>query len=137
MILPATYVSGLILLIGWFVCLGSWADLFELTGPRWRFELFYIDFAIGAILLSLACAYTFGVLGSDLAFTDRMLVAGRGSQVFLIASGCLFNLGNMLLLSSVPLLGMSAAFPIAIAVVVAVLSCFYFHSGNIATLAAG
>ena len=100
MVLPTTYISALLLLVLSFICLGSWVSTFKLAGPRWRFELFCIDFAIGAAALSAIAAFTLGSLGSDLGFTDRMLVAGHLAQVFLIAAGFIFNLGNMLLLAA-------------------------------------
>ena len=50
------------------ICLGSWINTFKATGNRWRFELFSIDFAVGALLISLLAAYTLGTLGADLEF---------------------------------------------------------------------
>src|SRR5579875_142197 len=114
MILPSTYASALVLLVLSFFCLGTWVNTFKLTGTHWRFELFSIDFAIGAILLSVIAAFTLGTMGSELAFSDRMLVAGRGAQVFVVAAGFIFNLGNMLLLASISILGIAGAFPLSI-----------------------
>ncbi len=137
MILPTTYASALVLLVISFLCLGSWPNTYRLTGTRWRFELFSVDFAIGAILLSVIAAFTLGSLGSDLAFSDRMLVAGRAAQAFGIAAGAIFALGNMLLLAAVSLLGLSVAFPLGIGLAVIVASCFRFQPGNIPFMAAG
>jgi glucose uptake protein len=91
------------------LCLGLWPACFRAAGSRYRFEIFSFDFALGAILLSLAAAYTFGTLGSDLNFSDTMLVAGRRSQVFAVLAGIAFALGNMLLLCTISLLGMARA----------------------------
>ena len=52
MILPTTYVSALLLLVLSFLLLGSLVNTFKLAGKQWRFELFSIDFAIGALLLA-------------------------------------------------------------------------------------
>lgn len=137
MILPTTYVSALLLLIVSFLCLGSWVNTFKLTGPRWRFELFSIDFAIGAALVAAIAAFTLGTLGSDLAFTDRMLVAGHLAQVMLICAGFIFNLGNMLLLGSASILGIAAAFPLSVGVALVVTSFFLFRGNNVFFLLPG
>ena len=49
MILPQTYPLVLALMILSLLCLGSWASLFKMAG-KWRFELFYFDFALGLIV---------------------------------------------------------------------------------------
>jgi glucose uptake protein len=137
MILPSTYASALLLLIISFLCLGLWINTFKFAGSRWRFELYSIDFAIGAALLAAIAAFTFGTLGSDLAFSDRMLVAGRASQAFAVAAGFLFNLGNMLLLAAVSLLGISGAFPIAFGWALVIGSLFSFRFSNVLILIGG
>lgn len=137
MILPTSYASALLLLVLSFLCLGLWINTFKLTGPRWRFELYSIDFAIGLMLIALLAAFTLGTLGSDLAFSDRLLVAGRASQAFAVGAGCLFNLGNMLLLAAVSLLGISSAFPMAIGWALMISSVFSFRSTNVLFLTAG
>jgi glucose uptake protein len=101
LVLPTTWLSALFFLVLSFICLGSWANTFKASGSRWRFELFSIDFAVGALIFSLLAAYTLGTLGADLGFSDRMLVAGRTNQALGIAAGALFALGNMLLLAAV------------------------------------
>jgi len=137
LVLPTTYASALLLLLLGFVCLGSWANTFRLAGARWRFELFYFDFAIGALLLAVVAAYTFGTLGSDLAFSDRMLVAGRAAQAYVMAAGFIFNLGNMLLVAAISLIGMSAAFPLSIGVALIIVAFFDFTPGNVLFLVGG
>jgi len=119
------------------ICLGSWANTFKATGSRWRFELFSIDFAVGALLFSLIAAYTLGTLGAELGFSDRMLVSGRTNQAIGLAAGAIFALGNMLLLAAVSLLGMSAAFPLCIGSAVVVGALFQFRSAHGLWLAAG
>jgi glucose uptake protein len=128
LVLPTTWLSAFLFLIVALICLGSWANTFKATGSRWRFELFSIDFAVGALLVSLIAAYTFGTLGADLGFSDRMLVAGRTDQALGIAAGAIFALGNMLLLAAVSLLGMSAAFLLCIGSAAVVAGLFQFQS---------
>src|SRR3954469_18418950 len=82
MIIPSTYASTLLLLILSMACWGSWANTLKLTGNQWRFELFYFDYSFGVLLASVIAAFTFGTMGADMTFQDRMLVAGHLKQFF-------------------------------------------------------
>ena len=93
-------------------CLGSWPNFLKLS--KWRFELFYFDFALGAIVLALVAATTLGTLGSELSFNDRIAVAGLRSQALVIGGGFLFNVGNMLLVAAISLIGLAASIPLAL-----------------------
>jgi glucose uptake protein len=104
----------LLLTILSMICWGSWANTFKLAG-RWRFELFYFDFAIGVMLAALLYAYTFGNLGFDgFLFTDDLMHTGRRQLFCGLAGGAVFNLANMLLVAAISLAGMSVAFPVGI-----------------------
>ena len=48
MIIPTTYGVALLLTIFTMICWGSWANTFKLSG-KWRFELFYYDYALGVL----------------------------------------------------------------------------------------
>jgi len=137
LVIPTTYGSALLLLVLALLLLGLWPSAFKRTGAQWRFELFYFDFAVGAILLAILAAFTFGTLGSEMAFDDRMLVAGRTAQVWVVSAGFLFNLGNMLLLAAISLLGISGAMPLAVGVALIVASVSNFRAGNVLFLIAG
>jgi len=114
MTLPHTYVAALLLTILSMICWGSWANTFKLAG-RWRFELFYFDFAIGVMAAALLYAYTFGSLGFDgFLFSDDLMHTGKRQIFDGFAGGVVFNLANMLLVAAISLAGMSVAFPIGI-----------------------
>src|SRR5579864_2656568 len=113
MILPQTYLSALLLIILSMLCWGSWANTFKLVG-KWRFELFYYDYSLGVLLASIVAAYTFGSMGSELSFSDNLIVALRRNMAYAGAAGVVFNLANMLLLAAISVAGMSVAFPISI-----------------------
>lgn len=130
MILPSTYLTVLLLLIASTVCLGLWINTFKATGPKWRFELFSMDFGAGAVIAVVIAAYTLGTLGSDLGFSDRLLVAGRTDQVLAILAGAVFNLGNMLLLAAVSQIGIAGAVPLSVGVALIVNSGFNFRPHN-------
>ncbi len=126
MVLPTTYTSALALLLVSLACFSLWPNLFKRSGTAWRFELFSLDFALGALLLAVVAAYTFGMLGSEMSFTDRMLIAGRTAEIPILAAGILYALGNILFLDSLSVLGFSAAFPLTFGSALAVVALFRF-----------
>jgi len=112
MILPQTYFGTLLLLILGTLCLGSWANLYKMAG-KWRYELFYFDFAIGLGLTAVIAGFTVGSLGFDgFRLTDDLVHAGQRQWMWALAAGLIFNLGNMLLMAAVSVAGMAVAFPI-------------------------
>lgn len=113
MVLPETYISALLLLLVSMICWGSWANLLKLAG-KWRFELFYFDYSLGVLLASIVAALTFGSLGDEMTFFDRMSVAGYSKWAWVFLGGVVFNLANMLLVAAISLAGMAVAFPVGI-----------------------
>lgn len=136
MLIPTTSGSALFLLVISLICLGSWANTFKLARKKWSYELFYIDFAIGALILAVILAYTLGSSG-DLPFVDQMVVAGRTAQAWLVLAGFIFNLGNILLLAAVSLTGMAGAFPLAAATALIIVCGFHFGTGSVLFLICG
>ena len=114
MVLPTTYLSTLCLLILSMICWGSWANALKLTGARWRFELFYFDYSFGVLLASTVAAFTFGMVGGDMNFEDRLLVAGHLKEAYALLGGVVFNLANMLLVAAIDIAGLAVAFPVGI-----------------------
>ena len=114
MILPHTNSMILVLMIVSMFCWGSWASTFKLAG-KWRFELYYFDFAFGLLLLALVYAFTMGNLGYDgFGFIDSVMNAGKREWLYAIAAGVVFNFGNLLLLAAISAAGMALAFPVAL-----------------------
>ncbi len=113
MILPTTYPAALLLLVFALLCLGSWANAQKLSG-KWRFELFYYDYSLGAVVCAVVAAFTLGSMNSqELTFQDNLLIASRHSEAYEIGAGVVFNLANILLLGAMQVSGMAVAFPIA------------------------
>jgi glucose uptake protein len=136
MILPSTYIVTLLLVIISMFCWGSWATTFKLTG-KWRYELYYFDFAIGLAIASLIAAFTFGSLGFDgFSFMDDFLHASKKQDVYGFAAGVVFNLGNMLILAAVAECGMSIGIPIGLGVALTIGSVwnFFLRPGTNAAL---
>ncbi|MGI8741702.1 MAG: AcrB/AcrD/AcrF family protein [Bryobacteraceae bacterium] len=139
MILPSTYSAALLLTILSMICWGSWANTFKLSG-KWRFELFYFDFAAGVLIAAVIAAFTFGSLGGELSFTDNLLIAGKTQMAWGFGAGVIFNLANMLLVAAISIAGMAVAFPVGIglALVVGVVWNYFLNpQGNPTLLGAG
>jgi glucose uptake protein len=140
MILPQTFVAALFLLVLGMICLGSWASAYKLY-EKLRFELFYVDFAIGAVVLTIFYALTVGSLGFDgFSFMDDLSNSGKRQWFYALLAGIIFNFGNMLLMSAVSVAGMAVAFPAAfgIALIVStVINMFGGPTGNTALLLTG
>jgi len=121
MILPASHLASLLLLVLCLLCWGSWANTFNATGKKWRFELYYYDFAIGVMLASVICALTLGTLGWDgFDFLDDIRLAGKRQDVFAFLAGMVFNFGNMLLVGAISIVGLAVAFPAGLGVAMVV-----------------
>lgn len=110
MLLPNTYAITLALLLLSAICWGAWANTFKKSG--WRFELYYMDFSIGAVLAALVAAFTVGSMGTDLSVQDSFLIAAKRPIAIAFCSGVIFNLANMFLLGATHVAGMAVTFPI-------------------------
>ncbi|HVW10616.1 MAG TPA: hypothetical protein VHC90_18635 [Bryobacteraceae bacterium] len=110
MILPGSELYNLILLAIGMLCFGTWANTYRMTS-RWRFELYYFDFAIGALLAALIIGFTFGSLGWDgFGLMDDLHIAGKSKMAYALAGGVVFNLGNMLIIGALSLSGVTIAY---------------------------
>jgi glucose uptake protein len=140
MILPQTYSAALFLMILCMLCWGSWANTYKLAG-KWRFEMFYFDFAFGLLLAAFLYAFTFGNLGYDgFSFVDDLMHAGKRQWLYGFAAGVIFNFANMLLVAAISVAGMAVAFPIGMGVALIIgvtLSNMIRPTGNFTLLFAG
>lgn len=114
MILPQTQLTAALVMVFSVICLAGWIGCFKRAG-KWRFELFYYDFVLGAGLAAVVAALTFGSLGFDgFLFQDDLMRAGKRSIAYGVAAGGIFNLGNMLLVGAVSVTGVAVVFPISL-----------------------
>jgi len=113
-ILPESYQAALFLMILSMCCWGSWANTLKLC-PRYRFQLFYWDYAIGmafgAVLLGLS-AGSMGQAGSP--FLDAVVHAQFSPILFAVCGGAIFNVANLLLVAAIDVAGLAVAFPVGI-----------------------
>src|SRR5208282_5678169 len=96
-------------------CWGSWANTQKLAKKGWRFELFYWDYTIGVLLLTLVLGLTLGSNGTDgRPFLADLGQASHSSIHSALLGGAIFNLANILLVAAIDIAGMSVAFPVGI-----------------------
>jgi glucose uptake protein len=98
-------------------CWGSWANTQKLAKKGWRFELFYWDYTIGVLLLSLILAHTLGNHGTvGRPFIEDLHQMSNSSALSALLGGAIFNLANILLVAAIDIAGMSVAFPVGIGI---------------------
>jgi glucose uptake protein len=140
MILPQTHAVALLLMIASILCWGLWANTLKMDA-KWRYELYYFDFAIGLALAALLFGLTLGDLGFDgFSLQDDLMHAGKRQWLFAFGAGVVFNLGNELLAGAIAVAGMTAAFPVGIGlalVVGALLNQLTRPGGSVALLVMG
>ena len=127
--IPNTYTLTLLVLLFSTVCLGSWASTQKAAG-KWRFELYYFDFAVGAMLMALLLALTVGTFSDNLTFEDNLTISGKRQMAMAFAAGAIFNLGNMLLVAASAIAGLSVAFPIAMGLALVVTSTVGYFTNS-------
>lgn len=127
MILPGSQLYNLILLVFGMLCLGTWAVTFRMTS-KWRFELYYFDFALGTVLAALIIGFTFGSMGWDgFALMDDLRIAGKMKEAQAMLGGAIFNLGNMLIMAALSVAGITVAYLIGIALMLAGGMAIMYH----------
>lgn len=97
------------------LCWGSWANTQKLASEEWQFQLFYWDYSLGVLLLTLILAFTVGSTG-DLgrSFIPDISQASSAALWSAFLGGVIFNLANILLVVAINIAGMAVAFPVAI-----------------------
>lgn len=102
------------------LCWGSWANTQKLAQKKWPFQLFYWDYAIGVLLLTLMLAFTAGSTGTGgRSFLADLAQADGKSLISAFLGGVVFNIANILLVAAIAIAGMSVAFPIGIGLALA------------------
>src|SRR6266404_9185243 len=140
MFIPQSFGIALLMMIGSAILWGSWANTYKGV-KNYRFELFYWDYAVGILLMSLVLALTMGSTGHDASsFLNNVHAADTSNIVNALIGGALFNLANLLLVAAIDMAGLAVAFPVSIGialVVGTVLSYVLQPKGNAGFLAFG
>jgi len=115
MVIIQSYLIAVLLCVITMLCWGSWANTQKMASKKWAFQLFYWDYSLGVLILSLILAFTMGSSGeegrgfiADLAQADGKAVGSA------LLGGAVFNIANLLIVVAINIAGMAVAFPIGI-----------------------
>jgi glucose uptake protein len=115
MVIVQSYFVAVLMCIITMLCWGSWANTQKMASREWAFQLFYWDYALGVLILSLILAFTMGSIGEygrgfipDLAQADGKAIGSA------LLGGAVFNIANLLIVVAINIAGMAVAFPIGI-----------------------
>jgi glucose uptake protein len=117
MIVIESYFAAVVMCVITMLCWGSWANMQKLASKEWRFQLFYWDYSIGVLILTLILALTMGSMGSaGRTFSADLCQASAKAMGLALLGGVVFNLANILLVAAIDIAGMSVAFPVGIGI---------------------
>ena len=129
MFIVQNYPFAVLLCLVTMLCWGSWGNTQKLAAKTWRYELFYWDYVIGILLLSLIFGFTLGSMGDQgRGFTDDIAQVNSKNFWSAFTGGIIFNASNILLSASISLAGMSVAFPVGVGIAL-VLGVFINYFG--------
>jgi glucose uptake protein len=107
MFIVNSYPLAVVFCVITMLCWGSWANTQKLSTQKWAFQLFYWDYSLGVLLLSLLLAFTLGSYGnSGRGFIEDLKLADPSSLGLAILGGVVFNLANILLVAAIDVAGM-------------------------------
>lgn len=121
MVIVEAYPVAVLMCFVTMLCWGSWANTQKLASKEWRFQLFYWDYTIGVLILSLILAFTMGSFGAQGRGFLADLGQANGTAIrAAILGGVVFNIANILLVAAIDIAGMAVAFPIGIGLALAI-----------------
>jgi len=121
MVVVQSYPLAVAMCFVTMLCWGSWANTQKLASKEWRFQLFYWDYALGVLLLSLVLAFTMGSFGSaGRSFLPDLAQASGSALGSAFLGGVVFNFANILLVVAIDIAGMAVAFPVGIGLALAI-----------------
>jgi glucose uptake protein len=108
-----TYSIALLLMTLSMLCWGTWANTQKIT-RNWPFELYYFDYTVGLLVLSLCIGLTLGRIdpSSPESFVLNLRAASPRALWLAFAGGAVFSVGNILIVAAISVAGMAVAFPI-------------------------
>src|SRR6059036_1948602 len=115
MFTPSTFGLAMLMMVTSTVCWGSWANTYKAT-RGYRFELFYWDYVIGVLLISLVLAFTLGSTGGADSFLENVGSADGRNIFWALVAGFIFNIANLLLVAGIEMAGLAIAFPLSIGI---------------------
>ena len=115
MVVIQSYFVAVVMCVITMLCWGSWANTQKMASKKWAFQLFYWDYSLGVLILSLFLAFTMGSIGVEgrSFLTDIGQADGKAIGSALLG-GVVFNIANLLIVVAINIAGMAVAFPIGI-----------------------
>ncbi len=115
MLIVESYTLAVAMCFVTMLCWGSWANTQKLASEEWQFQLFYWDYSIGVLLLTLLLAFTIGSTGEEgRGFMADISQANKDALTSAFLGGVVFNLANILLVVAIDIAGLAVAFPVGI-----------------------
>lgn len=115
MVIIQSYFIAVLMCVITMLCWGSWANTQKMASKKWAFQLFYWDYSLGVLILSLMLAFTMGSSGeegrgflADIAQVDGQAIGSA------LLGGAVFNIANLLIVVAINIAGMAVAFPVGI-----------------------
>jgi len=141
MYIVSSYFLAIILCVITMLCWGSWANTQKLAQKSWRFELFYWDYVLGILLMSLLFSFSLGSAGElGRGFINDIKQAEINHIGSALLGGIVFNAANILIVAAISIAGMAVAFPVGIGIALVlgvVVNYFASPQGNAAWLFTG
>ncbi|MEN8228910.1 MAG: multidrug DMT transporter permease [Bacteroidota bacterium] len=115
MVVIQSYFIAVLMCVITMFCWGSWANTQKMASKKWAFQLFYWDYSLGVLILSLILAFTMGSSGEEGRSFIPDLAQAEGKAIgSALLGGVVFNLANLLIVVAINIAGMAVAFPIGI-----------------------
>ncbi len=115
MLIVESYPLAVAMCVVTMLCWGSWGNTQKLASSEWQFQLFYWDYSLGVLLLTVLFAFTLGSMGEGgRSFIPDISQASPEAIRAALIGGAVFNFANILLVVAIDMAGMAVAFPLAI-----------------------
>jgi len=97
------------------LCWGSWANTAKVSTDKWPFPMFYWDYSLGLIVMTLVYGFTIGSTGENgRSFIADLQQADTSSITSAFIGGVVFNISNLLIVAAIAVAGISVAFPVGV-----------------------
>ncbi len=117
MFIPQSYGLAVFLCVITMFCWGSWANTQKLASKSWPFPLFYWDYSLGIVLMTLFLGLTIGSSGdAGRSFLQDLSQGSSASFTSAFIGGVIFNIANLMIVAAIDIAGMAVAFPVGIGI---------------------
>jgi glucose uptake protein len=116
-------------------CLILWAlwPVFAKRLGRLRWEFYFYDFILGAVIAALIAGFTLGTFGAEITFRDNIAIVGYRQLGFAAVAGAIFGLGAIMLVAATAVAGAAVAGTLIGAVALTVGAIIAYFSAGVAS----